>query len=374
MIPFFDLKFQYTALMPTINERINRVLEHGQFIMGPEVNELEEKLADYVGVDFCIATSSGTDTLLISMLALGIGRGDEVITTPFTFVSACEMISLLGAKPVFVDIDARTFNIDAAKIEERITTKTKAIIPVSLYGQCADMDAINKIATKYSLPVIEDAAQSFGAIYKGKRSCSLSTIGSTSFFPSKPLGGYGDSGAIFTNDKEIANEMRQIRLHGQKHRYQHNRIGINGRMDTIQAAIILAKFERFPWEILRRQQIGKKYDSLISQKDTDIVTPYIEPHNESVYGQYTVQLSNRSSIVEALSKHEIPSAIHYPVPLHLQKVFSKLGYKEGDFPMAEAASRRVLSLPMWPDMTIQYQEKIINALTSEYKKFKVCCN
>ena len=237
IIPFIDLKTQYEAIKPDIQERINRVLDHGQYVMGPEIFELEEKLAEYVGVKHCIAASSGTDTLLIAMMALGINPGDEVITTPFTFIATGEMIALIGAIPVFVDIDPRTYNIDPSKIEAAITSKTKAIMPVSLYGQCADMGAINAIADKYNLPVIEDAAQSFGATYNGKKSCGLSTIGSASFFPSKPLGAYGDGGALFTDDDNLAKLMREIRLHGQDRHYHHPRIGINGRMDTIQAAV-----------------------------------------------------------------------------------------------------------------------------------------
>ena len=248
-IPFIDLKSQYKALESDIKLRINKVLEHGQYIMGPEVAELEGKLADFVGAKHCISASSGTDTLMIAMMALEIGAGDEVITTPFTFISTGEMIALLGAKPVFVDIDPRTYNIDPAKIEAAITPKTKAIMPVSLYGQCADFDAINAVANKHGLPVIEDAAQSFGATYKGKKSCNLSTIGSTSFFPSKPLGAYGDGGALFTNDDALAKAMREIRAHGQEKRYYHSRIGINGRLDTMQAAVLLAKLERFAWEV-----------------------------------------------------------------------------------------------------------------------------
>ncbi|WP_275100486.1 DegT/DnrJ/EryC1/StrS family aminotransferase [Sedimenticola hydrogenitrophicus] len=365
-IPFVDLKTQYQALKLQIQERINRVLEHGQYIMGPEVAELEERLAAYVGVKHCIAVSSGSDSLLIAMMALGIGHGDEVITTPFTFIATGEMIALLGAKPVFVDIDPRSYNIDPEKIETAITSKTRAIMPVSLYGQCADMDAINAIADKHGLPVIEDAAQSFGATYRGRRSCGLSTVGSTSFFPSKPLGGYGDGGALFTDDDDLAKVMREIRVHGQDRRYHHPRVGINGRLDTIQAAILLAKLERFDWEVAQRQEIGARYSILLSEGERTladaIVTPHIAPENTSVYAQYTIQVSGRDVVAKRLHAAGIPTAVHYPVPLHLQPAFDLFGYKEGDFPIAEAASGRVISLPMHAELSSQDQDRVVAAL------------
>lgn len=369
-IPFIDLKTQYETLKPQIQARINAVLEHGQYIMGPEVKELEERLAAYVGVKHCITASSGTDTLLIAMMALGIGPGDEVITTPFTFVATGEMIALIGAKPAFVDIDPRTYNLDPAKIEASITHRTKAIMPVSLYGQCADMDAINAIAAKYNLPVIEDAAQSFGATYKGKRSCALSTIGSTSFFPSKPLGGYGDGGALFTDDDVLAKAMKEIRVHGQDRRYHHPRIGLNGRMDTLQAAILLAKLDRFiEWEVPQRKAIGARYTELLNSPRPLageglglVVTPYIEPHNTSVYAQYTVQVNDRDALVKKLNESGIPTAVHYPIPLHLQPVFASLGFKVGDFPISETAGKRVMSLPMGPDLTDTAQQQVVSAI------------
>jgi len=365
-IPFIDLKTQYRALEQNIKLRIDRVLEHGQYIMGPEVAELEEKLADYVGVKHCISASSGTDTLLIAMLALGIGPGDEVITTPFTFIATGEMIALLGAKPVFVDIDPRTYNIDPAKIESSITARTRAIMPVSLYGQCADFDAINAIAEKHGLPVIEDGAQSFGATYKGRRSCGLTTIGSTSFFPSKPLGAYGDAGALFTNDDTLAKSMREIRVHGQDRRYHHPRIGINGRLDTLQAAILLAKLERFDWEVEQRAKIGARYTTLLAQRCPWIQPPYIEHFNSSVYAQYTTQIEFRDATCEELKKAGIPTAIHYPVPLHLQPAFSRYGYAEGSLPVAEAAAKRVMSLPMGADTSHEIQENIINQIMAAH--------
>jgi UDP-2-acetamido-2-deoxy-ribo-hexuluronate aminotransferase len=362
-IPFIDLKTQYKALEQEIQSRIKRVLEHGQYIMGPEVAELEEKLASYVGVRHCISASSGTDTLLITLMALGIGAGDEVITTPFTFIATGEMIALLGAKPVFVDIDPRTYNIDPSKIENAITLRTRAIMPVSLFGQCADFDAINAIAEKYKLPVIEDGAQSFGATYKGRRSCGLSTIGSTSFFPSKPLGAYGDGGALFTNDDALAKTMREIRVHGQDRRYHHARIGINGRMDTIQAAVLLAKLGRFDWEVEQRALIGARYTTLLTQYCSHIQPPYIEPHNSSVYAQYTIQARQRDTLCEELKKSGIPTAIHYPTPLHLQPAFSQFGYAKGWLPVAEATAGRVMSLPMGADGPHHVtQENIVNQL------------
>jgi len=347
-IEFIDLKTQQERIRPELDRRMKAVLAHGQYVMGPEVKELEERLAVYVGVKHCVSASSGTDTLLIALMALGIGPGDEVITSPFTFIATGEMIALTGAQPVFVDIDSRTFNIDPAKIEAAITPRTKAIMPVSLYGQCADFDAINIIAGKYSLPVIEDGAQSFGATYKGRRSCGLSTIGSTSFFPSKPLGCYGDGGALFTNDDVLANAMREIRVHGQDRRYHHPRIGINGRLDTFQAAVLLAKLELFDYEVEARARIGARYSELL--KDA-VVTPSIEPLNTSVYAQYTVQVDSRELVQTKLQEQGIPTAVHYPVPLHLQPVFSGLGMGEGSFPVAEAAAKRVMSLPMHPYLT-----------------------
>jgi UDP-2-acetamido-2-deoxy-ribo-hexuluronate aminotransferase len=361
-IDFIDLKTQQDAIRPELEKNIHSVLRHGQYIMGPEVKQLEDKLAAYVGVKHCITASSGTDTLLIAMMALGIGPGDEVITTPFTFIATGEMIALLGAKPVFIDIDPRTYNIDPALIEAAITPQTKAIMPVSLYGQCADMDAINAIAYKHGLPVIEDAAQSFGATYKGRKSCALSTIGSTSFFPSKPLGAYGDGGALFTNDDALAKAMKEIRVHGQDRRYHHPRIGINGRMDTLQAAIVLAKMERFDWEVEQRQKVGAGYTAILKESCPTIVVPYIEPHNTSVYAQYTVQNANRDETAKRLNTVGIPTAVHYPVPLHQQPAFQGLGNKIGDFPLAEQAAARVMSLPMGPDLTPRDQARIADCL------------
>lgn len=361
MIPidFIDLKSQQQRIFHDLDRRIKAVLAHGQYIMGPEVMELEEKLAAFAGVKHCISASSGTDTLLIALMALGIGSGDEVITSPFTFIATGEMIALTGAKPVFVDIDPRTYNIDPSLIEAAITPRTKAIMPVSLYGQCADFDAINTIAERYNQPVVEDGAQSFGATYKGKRSCGLSTIGSTSFFPSKPLGCYGDGGALFTNDDNIAKAMREIRIHGQDRRYHHPRIGINGRMDTLQAAILLAKLEIFAEEVAARARIGARYTELLQNC---VVTPFIGSENTSVYAQYTVQVENRADLQKKLGEQGVPTAVHYPVPLHLQPVFAGLGLQKGSFPVSEAASERVMSLPMHPYLVQMEQDAIVKLL------------
>lgn len=358
-IEFIDLKAQYARLRDQIRARIDAVLEHGQYIMGPEVAELEGRLAEFVGVKHCIAVSSGTDALLVAMMALGIKPGDEIITTPFTFIATGEMIALLGAKPVFVDIDPNTYNIDPSLIEHAITMRTKAIMPVSLYGQCADFDAINSIADRYGLIVIEDAAQSLGATYKGRQSCALSQIGCTSFFPSKPLGGYGDGGACFTDDDGLALRMGQIRLHGQDRRYHHPAIGINGRIDTLQAAILLAKMEAFAEELAARSSIGMRYNELL--KDS-VKVPYIQPYNTSVYAQYTIEVDDRSALQDSLKQLGIPTAVHYPVPLNLQPAFAELKQPEGSFPVAERVAKRVMSLPMHPYLSEADQKEIVEAI------------
>jgi UDP-2-acetamido-2-deoxy-ribo-hexuluronate aminotransferase len=366
---FIDLKTQYRRVQQSVNARLQAVLEHGQYILGAETVELEKQLAQFVGAKHCIGASSGTDTLLMALMAYGIGPGDEVITSPFTFIATGEMIALAGAKPVFVDIDARTYNIDPALIEKAITPRTKAIMPVSLYGQCADMQAINAIARKHKIPVIEDGAQSFGALYHGKRSCGVSDVGSTSFFPSKPLGAYGDGGALFTDDDELAKLMREIRVHGQDRRYHHPRLGINGRLDTLQAAVLLAKLEIFPDEVAARSKIGARYSELIeaafrgeSEPTRRVVTPFIAPGCTSVYAQYTVEVADRAKVEEAMKARSVPTAIHYPVPLHLQPVFADLGQGVGSFPISEAAGNRVMSLPMHPYLTEEQQAQVVKAL------------
>lgn len=359
-IPFIDLQSQYRALQPQIQRRINQVLEHGQYILGPEVTELEEQLAAFTGAKYAITVASGTEALLISLMALGIKPGDEVITTPFTFVATAEVIVLLGATPVFVDVEPDTANIDARLIEAKITSKTKAIMPVSLYGQTADMDAINAVAARHgNIPVIEDAAQSFGALYNGQRSCNLSTIGCTSFFPSKPLGCYGDGGAIFTNDESLAQACREIRVHGQSQRYVHTRVGVGGRMDTIQCAIVLAKLERFEWEITQRQAIGARYNQRLDELGFKRIQQ--RPERTTVYAQYTLLTDDRPSTQQKLNDAKIPTAVHYPVPLNDQPAYKHLCC-EGCTPVAQSLSTRVLSLPMSPDLSSEDQERIIAAL------------
>lgn len=362
---FIDLKTQQDHIRPELEQNILRVLQHGQYVMGAEITTLETQLAEYVGAKHCIANASGTDALLIAMMALGIKAGDEVITTPFTFIATGEMIALLGAKPVFVDIDPVTYNLDPAKLEAAITANTKAIMPVSLYGQCAEFTAINAVAAKYNIPVIEDAAQSFGATYHGKFSCNLSTIGCTSFFPSKPLGGYGDGGACFTNDDELAKIMREIRLHGQDRRYHHPRIGINGRLDTLQAAVLLAKFRLFPQEVKARAEIGQYYSELIAAKNQQVaaeqrvVAPFIAPHNTSVYAQYTVLLAERDAVQQKLTAAGLATAVHYPIPLHKQPALATEAF---DLQVSERIAEQVISLPMHPYLTRAEQQKVIDTL------------
>ncbi|MDM5177342.1 DegT/DnrJ/EryC1/StrS family aminotransferase [Massilia sp. DJPM01] len=341
---FIDLKAQYQAGREHINARIQAVLDHGQYIMGPEVAELEARLAAFTGARHCITVSSGTEALLIALMALGIEPGDEVITTPFSFIATAEAIVLLGATPVFVDIDPATCNIDPALIEENITGRTRAIMPVSLYGQPADMEAINAIARRHGLSVIEDAAQSFGATYGGKHSCNLSAIGCTSFFPSKPLGCYGDGGAIFTSDAQLATAMREIRVHGQSQRYVHTRIGVGGRMDTLQCAIVLAKLDHFDWELKQRARAAASYDALLSGKIGLVARPR---DRSSVFAQYTVVLDERERVRAALHEAGIPSAVHYPVPMHLQPAYARWSDPDSA-PVAQAMAARVLSLPMGP--------------------------
>lgn len=356
---FIDLKTQYSLIEDEILGSIKKVLNHGQYIMGPEINELESRLASYIGVKHAIVNSSGTDALLMALMALDIQPGDEVITSPFSFFATAEVISLCHAKPVFVDIDPLTYNLDPEQLEAAITKKTKAIMPVGLYGQCADYDSINFIAQRYNIPVIEDAAQSFGATYKGKYSCALTTIGCTSFFPSKPLGGYGDSGACFTNDDVLAQKLIEIRIHGQNARYCHSRVGINGRMDTIQAAVLLEKMKIFPNEILLRQKVAKRYDQLLSSL---VKTPYVHKDNTSVYAQYTIEVDNRDAFQKAMNGAGIPTAVHYPIAMHHQKALSYLNYKEGAFPHAERASEHVISLPMHPYLQESEQINVVNAV------------
>jgi UDP-2-acetamido-2-deoxy-ribo-hexuluronate aminotransferase len=339
--------------------------------MGPEIGELEEQLAEFVGARHCVGLSSGTDALLAAMMALDIGPGDEVITTPFTFIATGEMIALLGAVPVFVDVDPATYNLNPNLIEQAITGRTRAILPVSLYGQCADMDTINTIADRHGVAVIEDAAQSFGATYKGRRSCGLSLIGCTSFFPAKPLGAYGDAGACFTNDDGLAKSIREIRNHGQDRRYHHPRLGLNGRLDTIQAAILLAKLALFPREVELRSALGGRYSELLMSRGARssreggarVLTPYIHADNTSVYAQYTVQVDERERVIAELGEMGIPTAVHYPVPLNEQPVFSSQA-PSGATPVSTGVASRVLSLPMHPYLTEDLLSEVVDKLAS----------
>ncbi|GAB0148167.1 MULTISPECIES: DegT/DnrJ/EryC1/StrS aminotransferase family protein [unclassified Marichromatium] len=366
---FIDLKTQYARIEQDVRSRIDAVLSHGQYIMGPEVQALEEELATFVGVEHCVGLSSGTDALLAAMMALEIGRGDEVITSPFTFIATAEMIALLGARPVFVDIDPVTYNIDPNALEDAITGRTRAIMPVSLYGQCADMDAVNAVAEAHNLAVIEDAAQSFGATYKGKRSCGLSTIGCTSFFPAKPLGAYGDAGACFTNDADLARQLREVRNHGQSRRYYHPRLGINGRLDTMQAAVLQSKLAIFPDEVEARGRLGARYSELLRARgagttaepgESGVLTPSIAPDNTSVYAQYTLQVADREAVAEALKARDIPTAVHYPVPLNEQPVFHVPGAPAT--PVSAEVAERVISLPMHPYLTEEVQREVVEAV------------
>lgn len=355
-LPFIDLKAQYAALKPSIDSRIQRVLDHGQYIMGPEVKELEDALAAYTGARHCITVSSGTEALLIALMALDIKPGDEVITTPFTFAATAETIVLAGATPVFVDIEPDTCNIDARLIAAAITSRTKAIMPVSLYGQVADMDEINAVAA--GIPVIEDAAQSFGASYKGRKSCALSTFGATSFFPSKPLGCYGDGGALFTDDDALAQAAREIRVHGQSARYTHTRLGVGGRMDTLQCAIVLAKLERFGWEIEQRLKIGARYQQLLAELPVQRLA--VREDRDCVWAQFTLHVDQREAVQQALSAAGIPTAIHYPKPLHRQPAYAQ---PDVQLPQAERAAQRVMSLPMSADLSEAQQDLVIDALS-----------
>jgi UDP-2-acetamido-2-deoxy-ribo-hexuluronate aminotransferase len=345
---FIDLKAQQARIKDKIDQRIQDVLAHGRYIMGPEVAEVEQKLAEFAGVKHVVSCGNGTDALSLAQMALGIKPGDEVITTPFTFVSTAETIAMLGAIPVFVDVDPKTFNLDANLLEEKITDKTKAIMPVSLYGQCADMTAINAIADKYGIPVIEDAAQSFGATQHGKQSCGLSTIATTSFFPAKPLGCYGDGGAVVTNDDALAEKVRWLRNHGQRERDDVQLIGMNGRFDTMQAAILLEKLAIYEDELRLRHEVATKYNTALKGI---IDTPYIMPGNTSTYAEYTCTADNRDEIMARLKAAGIPTVVYYPVPSHLSPAYKYLGYKEGDLPQAEKAAKTVFSLPMHPYLT-----------------------
>lgn len=354
---FTDLKAQYTALKTSIDTRIQRVLDHGQYILGPEVAELEAQLAAFTGSRHCITVASGTEALLIALMALELKPGDEVITTPFTFAATAEMIVLAGGKPVFADVESDTANLDAALIEAKITPRTRALMPVSLYGQVADMAEINAIAGRHGLAVIEDAAQSFGALYQGRRSCALSTFGATSFFPSKPLGCYGDGGALFTDDDRLAQAAREIRTHGQSGRYHHTRIGVGGRLDTIQAAVLLGKLERFAWELERREAIGARYQRLLG--GVEQVT--VRPDRNSVFAQFTVMVDRRAEVQATLKAAGVPTAVHYPRSLNHQPAYAAFCCPDC-LPVSARLAERVLSLPMSADLSEADQDRVVAAL------------
>lgn len=371
-LDFIDLKAQQERLRPQLLERLNRVLEHGQYILGPEVFELEERLAEYVGVRHVISCASGTDALLMTLMAWGIGPGDAVFTTPFTFVATLEVICLVGATPILVDIDPRTYNLDPQSLEATLAdfgrsprtagVRPRAVIPVDLFGQPADYERINALAARHGLLVLEDAAQSFGAEYQGKKAGALAHAAATSFFPAKPLGGYGDGGAIFTDDDELAEILRSIRVHGQgRHRYEHVRLGLNGRLDTLQAAVLLCKLEIFPEEVARRQEVAERYSQALAG---DFTVPYVAPGCRSVWAQYSIQSPRREEYRARLEVAGIPTAVYYPLPLHLQPAYAFLGYQAGDFPVSEAVAQRIFSLPMHPYLTPPDQDRIIQLLLS----------
>lgn len=361
LIEFIDLSAQQARIKPDIDCRLQAVLTHGRYILGPEVDELEARLADYCGVAHCITVANGTDALQIAQMAIGIQPGDEVITPGFSYAATAETIALLGAEPVYADIDPLTYNLDPEKIEAAITARTKAIIPVSLFGQCADFEAINLIAKKHGLYVIEDAAQSFGASQNGWKSCNLTDIACTSFFPSKPLGCYGDGGAILTNNADLAIAMRQIARHGQDRRYHHSRLGVNSRLDTMQAAILLAKLNIFEEELQLRQEVAARYHDAF-QNVGKLIAPTINSGNISAWAQYTVRLRDRDIIQAKLSKAGVPTVVHYPIPLHRQPAF---GDDSACLPESDRASAEVISLPMHPYLKPEIQRHIISALENE---------
>jgi UDP-2-acetamido-2-deoxy-ribo-hexuluronate aminotransferase len=356
MIPFIDLKSQYSRVEDQMLKRFKAVMEHGQYIMGPEIKELEDLLADYIGAKHCISLSSGTDALLIALMALDIGAGDEVIVPDLSFFGSAEVVEILGAKSIFCDVDPVTYNLDPLKLEGLITKKTKAIMPVSLYGQCADFDEINAIGSKFKIPVIEDGAQSFGAIYKNKKSLNLSLIGCTSFFPSKPLGCYGDGGACFTNDDSLALAMKELRTHGQSKRYVHSRIGLNARMDTLQAAFLVEKMKIFEDEVERRLEVARRYNEGLRDF---VKVPFIKGDNRSVYAQYSVLVSNRDQVLAKLNEQGVPTAIHYPEVLSKQPVFDSKRQAESQNMIAKEISQKVFSLPMHPYLSEVVQKEII---------------
>jgi len=362
-IDFANLRYQHELYKDEIESAILRVARNCNFIMGNEVQELEKNLEEFTGAKYAVSCSSGTDALLLAMMALDIKPGDEVITTPFTFIATAETIAFLGATPVFVDIDEKTYNIDVSKIEAAITPRTKAIIPVSLYGQPADIDALEQLKIKHSkLKIIIDGAQSFGSTYEGKTDSNLGDISTTSFFPAKPLGCYGDGGAVFTNDEELAIKMKSLRVHGQSKRYHHKYIGMGGRLDTIQAAVLNVKLKYYPKDLSLRQEVAEKYNSALKNHNPKLVLPFVEEGRTSAWAQYSIRVKNRDEVQNKLKQAGIPTAVHYPMPLHLQECFKYLGYKKGDFPISEIVSREIMSLPMNPYVTNEEIEYIVGNL------------
>jgi len=359
-IDFANLQYQYKLYKDEIDEAIHNVLDKSNYIMGNEVTELESSLEEFTGASHAITCSSGTDALLLAMMALDIKPGDEIITTPFTFIATAETIALMGAMPVFVDIDEKTYNIDPSQIEEAITDKTKAIMPVSLYGQPADIETIQTIASKHNLKLIIDGAQSFGSTYKGKTDSNLGDISTTSFFPAKPLGCFGDGGAVFTNDDALATKMKSLRVHGQSKRYHHKYIGMGGRMDTIQCAIVDVKLKYYKKDLALRQEVASKYTKALKGKE--LILPTVDEKATSAWAQYSVRVKNRDEVQEKLKKQGIPTAVHYPMPLHIQECFLYLGYKKGDFPISERVSQEIMSLPMNPYVGNNEIESISNNL------------
>ena len=357
---FIDLQSQYKLIKDNVDKSISKVLNHGRYIMGAEVQELEKALSSFVDSRHAIGCANGTDALTLALMAIGIKAGDEVIMPSFTYYATAEAASILGATPIFIDVNKDNFNIDTQLIEDKITKDTKAIIPVSLFGQCSDMDSINNVAKKHNIYVIEDAAQSFGAEYKNKKSCNLSDISCTSFFPSKPLGGYGDGGMCFTNNDELAQKLKSLRIHGQEKKYYHNLIGINSRLDSIQAAILLEKFKIFPEELKKRTTIANSYNEALKDKYS---IPLLEKYNNiSAYAQYTIKVDNRDEIQQKLKEQNIPTVVYYPVPLPFQTVFQGYRYQESDFPVSLQLSKQVFSLPMSPYLKEEEQQNVINAL------------
>jgi len=364
---FIDLQAQQNRIRGKIEENIKKVLDHGKYIMGPEIDALEKRLAGFVGTTYAIGVSSGTDALLMPLMAYEVGPGDAIFTTPFTFIATAEVIQLLGATPVFVDIQPDTFNIEPGKLEAAIQRtikegklKPKGIIPVDIFGQAADYDEINDIARQYDLFVLQDAAQGFGPLYKGRKSCSNAHVGATSFFPAKPLGCYGDGGMIFTDDRKLYDIMVSIRVHGQgKDKYQNVRIGVNGRLDTLQAAILLAKMEIFEEEIELRQTVARRYREVLKPY---VTVPFVREYNVSAWAQYSVLHPRRDEVINALKKEGIPTAVYYPISLHMQEAFTHLGYKKGDFPISEKVSTEIFSIPMHPYLAAADQERIASVI------------